>query len=165
MRTFNEKAAGLENTTVVNVSQDLPFAHARFCAAEGIDAVKAGSAFRSSFGEDYGVTLQDGPMAGLLARAVVVLDEKGRTKATVRAESAENDAVLAAVSSAQIEEAKPVVAAAPAAKPAAVQPAAKPASDAATQVAKATTGAATPAPIQTASAEPAVSAPTRVAMP
>ena len=77
VRTFNEKAAGLENTTVVNVSQDLPFAHARFCAAEGIDAVKAGSAFRSSFGEDYGVTLQDGPMAGLLARAVVVLDENG----------------------------------------------------------------------------------------
>lgn len=77
VRTFNEKAAGLENTTVVNVSQDLPFAHARFCAAEGIDAVKAGSAFRSSFGEDYGVTQQDGPMAGLLARAVVVLDENG----------------------------------------------------------------------------------------
>ena len=77
VRTFNEKAAGLENTTVVNVSQDLPFAHACFCAAEGIDAVKAGSAFRSSFGEDYGVTLQDGPMAGLLARAVVVLDENG----------------------------------------------------------------------------------------
>ena len=78
VRTFNERAAGLDNTTVVNVSQDLPFAQARFCGAEGIDKVKVGSAFRSSFGEDYGVRLTDGPMAGLLARAVVVLDEDGQ---------------------------------------------------------------------------------------
>lgn len=77
VRTFNERAAGLENTTVVNVSNDLPFAQARFCGAEGIDKVTMGSAFRSSFGEDYGVTLADGPMAGLLGRAVVVLDTDG----------------------------------------------------------------------------------------
>ena len=55
----------------------LPFAQARFCGAEGIDQVKVGSAFRSSFGEDYGVTMTDGPMAGLLARSVVVVDADG----------------------------------------------------------------------------------------
>lgn len=78
VRKFNELAAGMENTTVVNVSKDLPFAQARFCGAEGIDKVKVGSAFRSSFGEDYGVTMTDGPMAGLLARSVVVIDENGQ---------------------------------------------------------------------------------------
>ncbi|QBF46594.1 thiol peroxidase [Janibacter limosus] len=77
VRKFNELAASLDNTTVVNVSQDLPFAQARFCGAEGIDKVKVGSTFRSSFGEDYGVTMADGPMAGLLARSVVVLDAEG----------------------------------------------------------------------------------------
>ncbi|QIX25216.1 thiol peroxidase [Nocardioides sp. JQ2195] len=77
VRKFNELAAGLENTTVVNVSKDLPFAQARFCGAEGIEGVKVGSAFRSSFGEDFGVTMADGPMAGLLARSVVVLDADG----------------------------------------------------------------------------------------
>ncbi|KQY57491.1 MULTISPECIES: thiol peroxidase [unclassified Nocardioides] len=78
VRKFNELAAGLENTTVVNVSKDLPFAQARFCGAEGIENVKVGSAFRSSFGEDFGVTMADGPMAGLLARSVVVLDADGQ---------------------------------------------------------------------------------------
>lgn len=77
VREFNSRAADLDNTTVVNVSKDLPFAQARFCGAEGIDKVKVGSAFRSSFGEDFGVTLADGPMAGLLARSVVVLDTDG----------------------------------------------------------------------------------------
>ena len=77
VRKFNELAASLDNTTVVNVSKDLPFAQARFCGAEGIDQVKVGSAFRSSFGEDYGVTMTDGPMAGLLARSVVVVDADG----------------------------------------------------------------------------------------
>ena len=78
VRKFNELAASLDNTTVVNVSQDLPFAQARFCGAEGIDKVKVGSAFRSTFGEDFGVTMADGPMAGLLARSVVVLDADGK---------------------------------------------------------------------------------------
>ncbi len=77
VRKFNELAAGLEGTTVLNVSKDLPFAQGRFCGAEGIENVSVGSAFRSSFGEDYGVTLADGPMAGLLARAVIVLDADG----------------------------------------------------------------------------------------
>ena len=76
-REFNKRATGLENTVVVSVSKDLPFALARFCAAEGIENVKATSAFRSSFGEDFGVTLLDSPLAGVLARAVVVLDTDG----------------------------------------------------------------------------------------
>ena len=75
MRKFNELAAGLDNTTVVNVSIDLPLAQARFCGAEGIEDVEVGSAFRSSFGEDFGVAMGEGPWQGLLARAVVVLDE------------------------------------------------------------------------------------------
>lgn len=77
VRKFNELAAGLENTTVVCASKDLPFALSRFCGAEGIDNVTAASAFRSSFGEDYGVTMTDGPLQGLLARSVVVLDSDG----------------------------------------------------------------------------------------
>ena len=77
VRKFNELAASLDNTTVVNVSKDLPFAQARFCGAEGIDDVLVGSAFRSSFGEDYGVAMADGGWKGLLARAVVVLDTDG----------------------------------------------------------------------------------------
>ena len=78
VRKFNALAAGLDNTTVVNVSKDLPFAQARFCGAEGIENAKVGSAFRSSFGEDFGVTMADGPMAGLLARSVVILDADGK---------------------------------------------------------------------------------------
>jgi thiol peroxidase len=77
VRRFNELAAGLEDTTVVNISVDLPFALSGFCAAEGIDKVKVGSAFRSSFPEDYGVRLQSTKFQGLLARAVVVVDADG----------------------------------------------------------------------------------------
>jgi thiol peroxidase len=77
VRRFNELAAGLENTRVVCASADLPFALNRFCGAEGIDNVTVGSAFRSSFGTDYGVTLTDGPWQGLLARSVVVYDGDG----------------------------------------------------------------------------------------
>ena len=76
-RKFNELAAGLENTEVVSVSMDLPFALNAFCAAEGIENVTPTSAFRSSFGEDFGVKMTDGKLAGLLARSVVVLDEEG----------------------------------------------------------------------------------------
>jgi thiol peroxidase len=77
VRRFNELAAGLEDTTVVNVSLDLPFALHAFCAAEGIDRVKVGSAFRSTFADDYGVRLLDSAFAGLLARAVVVVSAEG----------------------------------------------------------------------------------------
>ena len=77
VRAFNEKAGGRANTVVLNVSKDLPFAQERFCAAEGIDNVVSASAFRSSFGEDYGVTMTAGPLKGLLSRAVVVVDAEG----------------------------------------------------------------------------------------
>lgn len=76
-REFNKRAAGLDNTVVVSVSKDLPFALGRFCAAEGIENVTATSTFRSSFSEDYGVRLLDSPLAGVLARAVVVIDTDG----------------------------------------------------------------------------------------
>jgi thiol peroxidase len=77
VRKFNELASSLDNTTVVCVSADLPFAQGRFCGAEGLTNVTTASTFRSSFGGDYGVTLADGKLAGLLARSVIVLDEKG----------------------------------------------------------------------------------------
>ena len=77
VRQFNKLASELDNTTVVCVSADLPFAGSRFCGAEGLTNVVTGSTFRSSFGADYGATLVDGPLAGLLSRAVVVLDESG----------------------------------------------------------------------------------------
>jgi thiol peroxidase len=76
VRTFNERAAG-SGLSVLCVSNDLPFAQKRFCGAEDIENVTTVSAFRDSFGEDYGVTITDGPMAGLLARAVVVIGTDG----------------------------------------------------------------------------------------
>jgi thioredoxin-dependent peroxiredoxin len=81
VRAFNERAAA-SGATVVCVSKDLPFAFARFCGAEGIENVKTASAFRDSFGDDYGVTITDGPMAGLLARAVVVVGADGNVAYT-----------------------------------------------------------------------------------
>jgi thiol peroxidase len=77
VRKFNELAAGLDNTVVVCVSADLPFAMGRFCAAEGIANVVPASTFRSDFGDAYGVKMADGKLAGLMARSVVVLDEHG----------------------------------------------------------------------------------------
>ena len=77
-RHFNVDVTNLENTVVINISKDLPFALGRFCAAEGIDKVESLSDFRGSFGEDYGVTLTDGPLKGLLSRAVIVADENNK---------------------------------------------------------------------------------------
>ena len=77
VRRFNEIAADLDNTTVICVSNDLPFALASFCGAEGIDNVTTASGFRSSFGDDYGVTLINGKWEGLLARSIVVIDVDG----------------------------------------------------------------------------------------
>ena len=78
VRRFNKEANELENTKVLCVSMDLPFAASRFCAAEGLENVVTASAFRSpEFVKDYGVGLVDGPLKGLLARAVVVIDGKG----------------------------------------------------------------------------------------
>ncbi|WP_166904838.1 thiol peroxidase [Mycobacterium sp. DL440] len=76
VRTFNERAAAA-GATVLCVSKDLPFAQKRFCGAEGVENVTTASAFRDSFGEDYGIALADGPMAGLLGRAVVVIGADG----------------------------------------------------------------------------------------
>ncbi|WP_018676652.1 thiol peroxidase [Riemerella columbina] len=77
-RKFNEEATQLDNTVVINISRDLPFALGRFCAAEGLNNVDTLSDFRGSFGEDFGVTLEDSPLKGLLSRAVVVLDENNK---------------------------------------------------------------------------------------
>lgn len=77
-RKFNELAAGLDNTAVVCVSADLPFALKRFCGAEGIENVTTASTFRSTFGDDYGVKMAEGRLAALMARAVVVIDEAGK---------------------------------------------------------------------------------------
>ena len=78
VRTFNERAAATENTTIVNVSADLPFAQGRFCGAEGIENAITASTFRTTeFGSDYGTTLIDGPLAGVHARAVVVIGADG----------------------------------------------------------------------------------------
>jgi thiol peroxidase len=79
VRTFNKLAAEMDNTIVLAISKDLPFAHARFCTTEGIDKVIPLSAFRDhAFGDKYGVEMIDGPLAGLLARSVVVIDENGK---------------------------------------------------------------------------------------
>ncbi|WP_411380406.1 thiol peroxidase [Pseudomonas sp. MPB26] len=76
VRKFNAQANDVENTVVLCISSDLPFAQARFCGSEGLDNVKNLSDFRNAdFAVDYGVSIADGPLQGLTARAVVVLDE------------------------------------------------------------------------------------------
>jgi thiol peroxidase len=78
VRTFNARAAGLDNTTVVCASADLPFAAKRFCGAEGIESVVTGSSFKNpEFAQNFGVAMLDGRLAGLLARAVVVIGSDG----------------------------------------------------------------------------------------
>ncbi|HTI73538.1 MAG TPA: thiol peroxidase [Mycobacterium sp.] len=100
VRTFNERAAA-GGLSVLCVSKDLPFAQKRFCGAEGIENVTTASAFRDGFGEDYGVTIVDGPMAGLLARAIVVIDADGNVAYTELvpeiAQEPDYDAALAAL--------------------------------------------------------------------
>lgn len=79
VRKFNQLAAGKPNVTVLAVSKDLPFAHGRFCSTEGITSVITLSGFRdSAFGKAYGIDIIDGPLAGLYARSVVVIDENGK---------------------------------------------------------------------------------------
>jgi thioredoxin-dependent peroxiredoxin len=79
VRTFNAKASAHPEAIVLCVSKDLPFAHSRFCVAEGLERVVPASELRGqSFGESYGVRITEGPLAGLFARAVVVLDEQGK---------------------------------------------------------------------------------------
>ncbi|MCG6968052.1 MAG: thiol peroxidase [Chromatiaceae bacterium] len=102
VRQFNERAAALPNTRVLCVSADLPFALGRFCGAEGIDNVETASVYRSpAFGRDYGVYMADGRLGGLLARAVVVVDEHGkvihRELVPEIAQEPDYDAVIAAL--------------------------------------------------------------------
>ena len=79
VRQFNERVAALANTHVLCVSADLPFALSRFCGAEGIENVETASVYRApEFGLDYGVYMAEGRLGGLLARAVVVVDETGK---------------------------------------------------------------------------------------
>ncbi|MBL7887301.1 MAG: thiol peroxidase [Flavobacterium sp.] len=83
VRTFNAKASALENTKVLCISRDLPFAQKRFCGAEGLKNVVNLSDFKSgSFGKDYGLEITDGPLAGLHSRVVIILDENGTVKYT-----------------------------------------------------------------------------------
>lgn len=78
VRKFHEKLAQEKGLVILNISMDLPFAQARFCAAEGIKSAVSLSAFRSSFGREYGVEIVDGPVRGLLSRAVILLDANNR---------------------------------------------------------------------------------------
>ena len=78
VRKFNAEAATAPNTVVLNISMDLPFAQTRFCGAEGIANVETLSAFRSSFGRDYGLMMTDTPLVGLCSRAVVVVSADNR---------------------------------------------------------------------------------------
>jgi len=79
VRRFNAEAEKLNNTVVLCVSVDLPFAHDRFCAAEGLqNVIPVSELRRRKFGEDYGVRIIDGPLAGLFSRAVVVINEQGK---------------------------------------------------------------------------------------
>lgn len=83
VRKFNEEVQKLQETVVLCASIDLPFAHSRFCGAEGLESVISVSELRKrQFGEDYGVRIIDGPLAGFFSRAVVVIDEKGVVKYT-----------------------------------------------------------------------------------
>jgi thiol peroxidase len=101
VRKFNELAAAMDNTVVLCVSADLPFAQKRFCGAEGITNVQNASSFRTDFGDTFGVTIVDGALKGLLARAVVVLDEAGKVTHTELVDEIANepnyDAALSAL--------------------------------------------------------------------
>ena len=103
VKEFNKKAGSIENTVVVNVSKDLPFAQKRFCESNNVDNVTNLSAFRcDNFGKSFGVSIVDGPLKGLLARSIVVLDADGKVAYTELvseiADEPNYDAAIAAVS-------------------------------------------------------------------
>jgi len=103
VRRFNVEASKLENSVVLCISADLPFAHERFCGAEGIDDVLSLSSFRSeAFGKDYGVKITSGPLTGLMSRAIVIIDESGKVIYTEQvpeiAQEPDYDAALAVLS-------------------------------------------------------------------
>jgi len=104
VRRFNEAAAQLDDTVVLCISKDLPFAQSRFCGAEGLHDVITLSAFRyRSFGNSFGVRITDGPLSGLLSRAIVVLDEAGKVIYTEQVpeitQEPDYDAALASLNS------------------------------------------------------------------
>ncbi|MDE6009026.1 MAG: thiol peroxidase [Muribaculaceae bacterium] len=82
VRRFNKEASEFDNTAVVCISMDLPFAMGRFCAANGIENVYTASGFRSDFGKKYGVEILEGPLRGLYARGLVVINEDGNIMGT-----------------------------------------------------------------------------------
>ena len=101
-KTFNEKAASLGNVVILTVSRDLPFAQKRFCAAEGVEAVIPVAEMRNrNFGTAYGMEITDGPLAGVLGRAIVVIDESDNVAYTELvpeiAQEPNYDAALSAV--------------------------------------------------------------------
>lgn len=101
VRTFNEKASGMDNAVVLCISADLPFANARFCGSEGLEDVVTLSTFRApEFGTDYGVTFKNGPLVDLLSRAIVVVKD-GKVAYTEQVAEITNepdyDAALAAL--------------------------------------------------------------------
>lgn len=103
VRTFNEKASQLDNTKVLCISKDLPFAFTRFCAAEGLDNVESLSDFRDgNFGKSYGLSFVDGPLEGLHSRCVVVLNDKAEVVYTEQVSEIANepnyDAALQSIS-------------------------------------------------------------------
>lgn len=102
VRKFNEKASQLENTKVLCISRDLPFAQARFCGAEGLDNVVSLSDFKNgSFGKNYGLEIADSAFSGLHSRVVIVLDENGVIKYVEQVQEVANepnyDAALASL--------------------------------------------------------------------
>lgn len=102
VRKFNEKASQLENTKVLCISRDLPFAQKRFCGAEGLENVVNLSDFKDgSFGKEYGLEITDGPLAGLHSRVVIVIDENGTVSYTEQvseiADEPNYDSALAAL--------------------------------------------------------------------
>jgi len=103
VRRFNKEASESSNTVVLCISADLPFAHKRFCESEGLNDVIPLSVFRSpEFGRDYGVTLINGPLSGLLSRAVVIIDKSGNVTYTEQvpeiSQDPDYDAALLALS-------------------------------------------------------------------
>jgi thiol peroxidase len=102
VRKFNQSASELDNTVVLCISADLPFAQSRFCGAEGLSNVKTASTFRSSFGADYGVQFSTGPLRGLLSRSIVVVGADGKVIHTEQVQETVNEpdyeAAIAALS-------------------------------------------------------------------
>lgn len=103
VRKFNQEASGFDNAVVLCISADLPFAHKRFCEIEGLNDVIPLSVFRSEdFGSNYGVTITEGPLRGLMSRAIVVIDKTGhvvyKQQAPEIAEEPNYDEALKAIS-------------------------------------------------------------------